>query len=69
MKKDGPEQYRYAQKYNQNIKKKLQVTFAKICVSARAELHLKFSDQLIKGVKNFFLQNGHVVHQNVRLFA
>jgi hypothetical protein len=58
---------------NQNIKKKLQVTFAKICVSARAELHLKFSDQLIealiKGVKNFFLQNGHVGHQNVRLFA
>jgi hypothetical protein len=40
--------------------------------SPRAELHLKFSDQLIEaliGGENFFLKMGHVGYQHVRLFA
>jgi hypothetical protein len=38
-------------------------------VYARAEVHPKFSDQLIEGVKFFFLKIGHIGYQNVRLFA
>jgi hypothetical protein len=47
------------------------ITYAKNA-SPRAELHLKFSDQLIDafiGGENFFLKMGHVGYQNVRLFA
>jgi hypothetical protein len=41
-------------------------------VSLRAEVHQKFSDQLIEaliGGEIFFPQKGHVGYQNVRLFA
>jgi hypothetical protein len=47
------------------------ITFAKNAF-LRAELHLKFSDQLIEpltGGEIFFLKMGHVGYQNVRLFA